>query len=151
MHKREAQGLTPEEAARLDEGLRAYDEKLNDSRRMQEMGLKVITGSDSSWGDYALGNTFYETECLVDAGYSAMQGVLSVTSEAAKALELFDEVGSLEPGKAADVIVVDGNPAEDIGALWNVEDVFFGGRLLDRGAPESVDAFRQVRPNNSPI
>ena len=151
MLKREEQGLTAEEAARLDEGLRAYDDKLDDCRRMQEMGLKVITGSDSSWGDYALGNTFFETECLVDAGYSAMRGVVSVTSEAAKALDLFDEVGSLEPGKAADVIVVDGNPAEDIGALWNVEDVYFGGRLLDRGSSESVDAFRQVRPDSSPI
>ena len=151
MLKREEQGLTSEETARLDDNLRAYDDKLNDCRRMQEMGLKVITGSDSSWGDYALGNTFFETECLVDAGYSPMQGVVSVTSEAARALDMFDEVGSLEVGKAADVIVVDGNPAEDIGALWNVADVFFGGRLLERGSPESVDAYRQPRPGSSPI
>ena len=59
------------------------DVKLDHSRRMIEMGLKVITGSDSSWGNYKLGNTVYEAELLVHAGYTHMQGVLSVTSWAA--------------------------------------------------------------------
>lgn len=36
--------------------------------RLIEMGLKIITGSDSSWGHYKLGKTVYETECLVQAG-----------------------------------------------------------------------------------
>ena len=150
-HKKEREGLTSEEQASLDSALRAYDAKLNDCRRMQEMGLKVITGSDSSWGDYQLGNTVFEIECLVQAGYSAMQGLLSVTSEAARALDMGEIVGTLEPGKEADVIVVDGNPAEDIGALWNVHEVFLAGQPIDRGSPESIDAFRQQRPSDSPI
>ncbi|MCH7787731.1 MAG: amidohydrolase family protein, partial [Chloroflexi bacterium] len=150
-HKKEREGLTSEEQASLDGMLRAYDAKLNDCRRMQEMGLKVITGSDSSWGDYQLGNTLFETECLIQAGYSAMQGLLSVTSEAARALDIDEIVGTLEPGKEADVIVVDGNPAEDIGALWNVIEVFLAGQRIERGSPESIDAFRQQRPGDSPI
>ncbi|MCH7745115.1 MAG: amidohydrolase family protein [Chloroflexi bacterium] len=150
-HKKEREGLTSEEQASLDGMLRAYDAKLNDCRRMQEMGLKVITGSDSSWGDYQLGNTLFETECLIQAGYSAMQGLLSVTSEAARALDIDKIVGTLEPGKEADVIVVDGNPAEDIGALWNVDEVFLAGQRIERGSSESIDAFRQKRPNDSPI
>ena len=100
---------------------------------MLDMGLRVITGSDSSWGDYQLGNTVYETELLVMSGYSTMKGLLSVTSEAAKALGVDDAVGTLESGKAADIIVVDGNPTEDINSLWNVEDVFLAGQRLDRG------------------
>ena len=85
----------------------------------------------------------YETELLVMSGYSNMQGLLSVTSEAAKALGVDDNVGTLETGKAADIIVVDGNPTEDINSLWNVEDVFLGGERLDRGSPESIGATRQ--------
>ena len=54
-----------------------------------------------------------------------------------------DQVGTLEPGKLADVLVVDGNPAEDINDLWNVREVFFGGRKLERGSDESLLAVRQ--------
>ena len=107
------------------------------------MGLRVITGSDSSWGTYKLGNTVYEAELLVHAGYSNMHGVLSVTSWAASALDMDDQVGTLEPGKLADVLVVNGNPAESINDLWNVADVFFGGQKLERGSDDSLDAVRQ--------
>ena len=119
---------------------------VKDCGRLIDRGIKVITGSDSSWGDYQLGNTVYETECLVMAGYTPMQGVLSVTSEAAKALGVEDTVGTLEPGKEADVIVVDGNPAANISALWNVVEVFKAGQRIDRGSDESLAAIRQQRP-----
>ncbi len=110
---------------------------------MIDMGLKVITGSDSSWGDYQLGNTVYETELLVEAGYTPMQGVLSVTSEAAKALGIDSGVGTLEPGKEADIIIVDGDPSTDVNALWNVRDVFKAGDRIERGSDESVERVRQ--------
>ena len=142
-HKRDDEGLTAQEETDLDAGRRSMEVKLDHSRRMIEMGLKVITGSDSSWGNYKLGNTVYEAELLVHAGYTHLQGVLSVTSWAAAALDMDDEVGTLEPGKLADVLVVDGNPAEDINDLWNVREVFFGGRKLERGSDESLAAVRQ--------
>ena len=72
-----------------------------------------------------------------------MQGVLSVTSWAADALGVSDTVGTLEPGKAADILVVQGNPADDINALWNVEDVFLAGRKIERGSEDSIAAVRQ--------
>ncbi len=88
--------------------------------RLIEIGLKVITGSDSSRGEYRLGNTEYEAECLVMAGYSSMRGVLSVTSEAAADLGIDDVTGTLEPGKEAGIAGVDGNPAEDVKDLLAV-------------------------------
>jgi imidazolonepropionase-like amidohydrolase len=142
-YKKEAEGLTPEEAAQLEAKYRDNEIRLEDSRKMIEMGLKVITGSDSSWGDYQLGNTVYETELLVEAGYSAMKGVQSVTSEAAKALGLDDLVGTLEVGKEADLIIVDGDPSQDINALWNVEEVFLAGEIVDRGSFDSKVTVRQ--------
>ena len=142
-HKRDDVGLTPNEESALDDTRRQMEVRLDDTRKMIEMGLLVITGSDSSWGTYKLGNTVYEAEMLVHAGYSNMQGVLSVTSWAAAALDMDDQVGTLEPGKLADVLVVSGNPAEDINDLWNVRDVFFGGEKIDRGSEESLAAVRQ--------
>ena len=146
-HKKADRGLTPAEQTTLDEGYRSLDRRLEDCRRMIEMGLKVITGSDSSWGNYQLGNTPYEAECLVMAGYSPMQALLSVTRDSAASIGMDDRVGTLEPGKEADVIVVDGNPAEDIDALWNVVDVFFGGRRVDRGSVQSRAGIRQPPPS----
>ena len=75
-HKLQKEGLTPEEQSRLDDHLIEFEVKLDHCRRMMEMGLKVITGSDSSWSDYQLGNTVYETECLVMAGLFAHAGHL---------------------------------------------------------------------------
>jgi imidazolonepropionase-like amidohydrolase len=142
-HKKAAQGLTPEETVTLEATYRNNEVRLEDSRKMIEMGLKVITGSDSSWGDYQLGNTVYETELLVEAGYTPMQGVHSVTSDAAKALGLDDLVGTLEAGKEADIIIVDGDPSQDINALWNVDEVFFAGEVVDRGSFDSKTTVRQ--------
>ena len=138
--------LNVKERAELDFAKQDLDTRLDHNRRMIEMGLKVITGSDSSWGDYQLGNTVYETELLVHAGYSHMQGVLSVTKWAAEALGVDDTVGTLEPGKQADILVVDGNPAENVNALWDVQNVYFKGEKLDRGSDESLAAVRQTGP-----
>ena len=149
-NKKESEGLTPAEQDQLDDMLRSNDVKLEHTRRMQEMGLRVITGSDSSWGNYQLGNTVNETECLVMAGYSPMQGVLSVTIEAARALDMDDIVGSLETGKKADVIVVDGSPDENILDLWKVDEVFFNGERVDRGSEKSMASTRQQRPAGGP-
>ena len=141
--KKNREGLTPLEQSLLDLDRRQFDTHLDYCRRMIEMGLNVITGSDSSWGYYQLGNTAYETECLVMAGFTPMQGVRSATGSAAEALGL-DDVGTLEPGKQADMIVVNGNPSEDIKALWDVEEVFLGGQRIDRGSAESVAGIRQM-------
>ena len=144
--KIEANGLNPEDQSNLYAALAELEMRSEHLARMMDMGLKIITGSDSSWGDYQLGNTVYETECLVMAGYSSMKGVLSVTSEAARALGVDDNVGTLEPGKQADVLVIDGNPAEDIKDLWKVADVFFSGQLVERGSGDSIAAVRQPPP-----
>ena len=136
-------GIDHLERAELDTTKRELDTRLDHNRRMIEMGLKVITGSDSSWGDYQLGNTVYETELLVQAGYSHMQGVLSVTKWAAEALGVDDVVGTIEPGKQADILVVDGDPSKDVNALWDVRDVFFDGTKVERGSVESLATVRQ--------
>jgi imidazolonepropionase-like amidohydrolase len=138
--------LTLQEQSSLDDARRNFETRLDHSRRLLEMGLKMITGSDSSWGDYQLGNTVYEAECLAMAGLSSTEAVQSVTGEAAKALGVDHIVGTLEPGKEADLIVVDGDPTVDISNLWNVADVFLAGQRVDRGSVESLKATRQMPP-----
>ena len=148
--RKEARGINFQEQSGLDAALWELEIRWTHLARLIDMGLKIITGSDSSWVDYKLGNTVYETECLVQAGMSPMQGILSLTSDAAKALGIDSVTGSLEAEKEADLIIVDGNPAEDINSLWNIDEVFLGGDRVDRG-PESVLAgIRQHPPTSRP-
>ena len=144
--KKEREGLSPDEQVLLDHDIRDFETRIDHCRRLIKKGLKVVTGSDSSWGNYQLGNTPYETECLLMAGYSTMQGILSVTSQSAASLGIDDLVGSLEPGKKADIIVVDGDPTKDIGELWKIMDVFVDGKRIDRGTEDSLSLLRQIRP-----
>jgi imidazolonepropionase-like amidohydrolase len=151
LYKRERQGLTDEEEALVREKKRAFDARLEDSARLIELGAKMITGSDSSWADYRLGNSVLETECLVMAGLSPMKGVKSHTSWAAQAIGVDDVVGTLEPGKEADIILVEGNPAENLRDLWNVKDVFKAGRQVDRGSGRFVESVRQPVPADASL
>lgn len=66
------------------------------------------------------------------AGMSTAQAVQSVTGWTAKSLEVYDMLGILELDQEAAIIVVDGNPRENINDLWNVADVFLSGRQVDR-------------------
>ena len=141
--KEERQGLTLQETAKMDSLRREFDARIEDCNKLIDMGIDVVTGSDSSWGDYKLGNTPYELECLTMAGYSDSKAVVSVTSLSAKSIGIDGEVGSLEPGKVADIIVVNGKPDEDVSALWDVRDVFSHGELVDRGSIESRAVIRQ--------
>ena len=143
----ELRSLSREEKKRLDVDLRTFEERLELCRRLIDMGHKMITGSDSSWDDYKLGNTINEVECLEMAGFSPMKAIMSVTSEAAKALDVDQIVGTLEPFKEADVILIDGDPLKNINDLRKVFDVFFKGKLLDRGSENSLNSVRQWRPN----
>ena len=59
-----------------------------------------------------------------------MQAILSATSHAAEALGIGDRVGELAPGKAADLLVVEGDPSEEILDLTKVRAVFKGGERV---------------------
>jgi imidazolonepropionase-like amidohydrolase len=71
-------------------------------------------------------------------GLSAQEAIRVATLDSAKLLKLENSIGSLDEGKTADIIVVDGNPLEDIGVLRSqdkIRRVVLNGRtVLDRDA-----------------
>lgn len=78
-------------------------------------GVKVVAGTDA--GGWEHGNNAQELECLVEAGMTPMQALVAGTGWAAECCGLEKQVGTVEAGKFADLVVVDGDPLRDIKML----------------------------------
>jgi imidazolonepropionase-like amidohydrolase len=74
-----------------------------------------------------------DVELLVEAGLSPAQAIQVATINGAKLLGIDREVGTLEAGKAADLVILKGNPLESIGDIRKVETVFKDGVGYDSG------------------
>jgi imidazolonepropionase-like amidohydrolase len=87
-------------------------------------GVKFGVGTDGMHGGLA-----QEIQYLVDFGATTSQALMAATRDAARVCRLEDSIGTLEPGKFGDIIGVQGNPLEDIGALRRVKTVISRGKI----------------------
>jgi imidazolonepropionase-like amidohydrolase len=120
------------DAQEMREGLRKVEEF---TRLYAKAGGRIIAGPDSgpssgpaNMAGYAM---HVEMEALVDAGLTPMQAILSATRWPAELLRKEKDLGTIAPGKLADVIVVDGNPLADIRKTRNIRTVIMNGRVVD--------------------
>jgi len=72
-------------------------------------------------------------ELYVKAGFTPMEAIQAATLTPARAMGLEKDSGTVEVGKRADVIVVDGNPLDNISDIRKVSAVFTGGRMFQPG------------------
>ncbi len=84
-------------------------------------GVQVVTGVDS------IGEMAREIELMLEGGMSPMDTLVAATSRAAKCLDVADTVGTVETGKCADLIVVDGDPLRNVRALEKLDWIIKGG------------------------
>lgn len=116
-------------------------------RKAHEAGVRVVSGSESGFAitPYGIWHA-RELEMLVEyMGFSTMDAIRAATSDGAAALGM-DDVGTLEAGKRADLLVVDGDPLADVKVLQDparIEHVVSRGEVVDRSRPVRE---RQVRP-----
>jgi len=88
-------------------------------------GVKIAFGTDA--GVFMHGKNFKEFEYMTEAGMPAMSAIQSATIAGADLLGLSDRIGSIEKGKLADIIAVEGNPLRDIRAMKEVRFVMKEG------------------------
>ncbi len=97
-----------------------------------EHGIRIAAGSDGPRPGAPAGSQAYELQLMRDAGMPAMQVLLAATKVAAEVLGLGDNVGTIEAGKLADLIVMDGDPLADVKVLQDrelVKLVMKGGQV----------------------
>jgi len=101
-------------------------------------GVRLAMGTDSGVPFTRHGNNLDELQYLVEMGLSPQEAIRVATLDSARLLKLDDRIGSLDEGKNADLVVVDGNPIDDV-AVLRVQDkirrvVLNGQTVLDRDA-----------------
>ena len=91
-------------------------------------GAHVVVGSHSDVPHAKRGWAYQrELELLVDSGLTPMQAIVAGTMENARFFHASDRLGSIEPGKLADLILVEGNPLQNISDMRRVKRVMLGG------------------------
>ncbi len=100
-------------------------------RKAHTGGVKIAFGTDTGVSPH--GENAQEFALMVEGGMTPMQAITAATVSAADLLGLSSEIGTLEPGKAADLVAVRADPLKDVRALEIVDFVMKGGRIYKRG------------------
>ena len=102
-------------------------------QRALKLGVKIVAGSDTGYGPTSIARVSREVGMLVSAGLTPLQALQAATLTSAEMLRLEKQVGVVETGFEADLMVVDGNPLESVRTLLDPVLVISNGRIgLDR-------------------
>ena len=102
-------------------------------RDMWDRGVKFVTGMDAGMTNANFDDFAYIPQVMVEEMHiTPMEAIVCSTQTSAECLGLEDEIGTLEAGKSADVLIVNGDPSEDITALHNVNTIVSQGAVAKR-------------------
>jgi imidazolonepropionase-like amidohydrolase len=110
--------------ARLERGLRVV-------KALHAAGVPVVVGTDEGIPGHSVHR---EIELLVEAGLTPLQALQAATIVPARAMALDAELGTIERGKRADLVVLNANPLESIRNIRSVRWTISGGRVYDAQA-----------------
>jgi len=107
--------------------------------QLHRAGIPLLAGSDTPNPFVFPGSSLHEElELLVGAGLTAMDAIVAATANPARFLGLSAVQGTIEVGKSADMVLLDGNPLEDIRHVRAIAGVVLSGKFLDRAALDDL-------------
>jgi imidazolonepropionase-like amidohydrolase len=137
-------GGVPESLA--SEAAAAFAKELELLRLLHERGAIIMAGTDIG----VLGHSLHrQLELYVQAGFTPMQAIQAATIVPARHMHLDKELGTVEAGKRADLVVVSGDPLAWISAIRNTELVVVRGKVYDSAALWKLSGFTTI-PRSSP-
>jgi len=107
---------------------------------MHQAGIKIAMGTDMG-PEPEMGSNARELEIYVNLGMTPMEAIVTATKSAAEAMWLDKDLGTLEAGKIADVVVVDGDPSHDITVLHDKNNI----RMVMKEGEAHVDKISSVQ------
>jgi imidazolonepropionase-like amidohydrolase len=107
---------------------------------LHHAGVPFMAGTDTAPGVYIMPGFSLHDELanFVEAGFTPMEALQTATSNPAKFLGMEESMGSIDPGKSADVVLLSANPLEDIRNSKQISAVIAQGRLFDRAALDQI-------------
>jgi imidazolonepropionase-like amidohydrolase len=115
----------------------AQQAHLKSFKRALDAGVKIAMGTDSATPFNFHGKNILELELMVNAGMTSVQALSATTRMAAELIGISDKVGTIEEGKLADLIVVNGDPLADVRVLQPKENILLvlknGALVINRG------------------
>jgi imidazolonepropionase-like amidohydrolase len=117
-----------------------YQEKVAITREFHRDGVSILAGTDAGGPPYVIPgfDLHAELAALVDAGFTPLEALQSVTRDAAQFLGRTDDFGAVANGKAADIVLLDANPLDDIHNTQKIRAVIVQGKYLDRAALDAM-------------
>jgi imidazolonepropionase-like amidohydrolase len=103
-------------------------ENLKVIKALYDAGVPIVAGSDTGLIGYGLDR---EMELYVEAGMPPMAALQTATLNAARAMGLESDSGTIQPGKRADIVLLDANPLDNIANVRRVDKVITEGRMYD--------------------
>ncbi|QDV38484.1 metal-dependent hydrolase family protein [Tautonia plasticadhaerens] len=122
----------PEIAEKARAAIDSVDRMFRDAIRL---GVPIAFGTDA--GVFPHGENPGEFALMVGLGMDPIAALRAATSSAADLIDMADQVGTLEPGKLADLVAIPGDPTEDIEATGRVVFVMKGGVVIKSARPDS--------------
>jgi hypothetical protein len=109
------------------------------TKRLHDAGVKVLPGTDHPIAVMIPGASLHEElALLVRAGLTSAEALRAGTLNPAEYLGMTDSLGTVASGRAAELVLLDANPLEDIRNVAKVQAVWRGGRYLDRAAIDAI-------------
>jgi len=110
--------------------LDVHEKQIELVRMMHKAGVPIMAGSDfSDWALVPGVDLHNELALLVEAGFSPLEALQAATLNPAKFLGKTETFGTIEVGRAADLVILDGNPLDDISHTRKIHAVVLGGRF----------------------
>ena len=143
-------GIPPEV---VEKAHSAIDSQRQTCRKAWQAGVKIAMGTDAGTPYNRHGENAQELAAMVAMGMSPMEAIIASTAKGAELLGLADRLGTLEPGRQADLLILDGDPLADITVLREparIAYVFKAGSILARRGHPVAWAASSIATDVSP-